>query len=107
MQEKPKYLYHGSPYRFDVIEPQQASGRRDFTCQDGKTNLIYGSLNPRGVGYVYKIKSDTFEKIDGWQWISKERCIPVEIKEIRVEDYIHTVEFSEEAKEINRLLFGE
>ena len=142
MQEKPKYLYHGSQYRFDVIEPQQASGackeesllaiyaaeteeevipfalpirwypdmpggRRDFTCQGGKTKLIYGSLNPHGVGYVYKMKADTFEKIDGWQWVSRECCVSVEVKEIRVEDYIHTVEFSEEAKEINRLLFGE
>lgn len=25
---KPKYLYHGSPYKFDVVKPQQAYGKK-------------------------------------------------------------------------------
>ena len=139
--EKPEYLYHGSQYRFDIVEPRQASGacereslkaiyaaetmdeiipfalpirwypdspegKRDFTCLGGRTKMIYGSLNPDGVGYVYKVKADTFEKIDSWQWVSKEACVPVEIIEIKVKDYLHTVEFSEEAQEINRRLYG-
>lgn len=103
---KPAYLYHGSQYRFDTVEPRQAAGeceresrmaiyaaetveevipfalpirwypdspegRRSFTCSDGRTELLYGSLNPEGKGYVYKVSSESFVKIDGWQWISE------------------------------------
>lgn len=86
--------------------PDSPEGKRDFTCEDGKTKLLYGSLDPDGVGYLYKIRSDSFEKIDEWQWVSVRECVPVEITEIRVRDYLHTVEFSEEAAKIQKLLFG-
>lgn len=85
--------------------PDDPSGKRSFQCMDGKTKLIYGSLNPNGTGYVYKVKSDTFESIDNWQWISRKEIIPVEIIKINVADYLDTVEFSIEAKNINRKLY--
>ena len=141
MDIKPEYLYHGSQYRFNVLEPQPAhgiceresmlaiyaaetmedvvpfalpirwypdtpNGKRSFECEDGKTKLIYGSLNPNGVGYIYKVKADTFRKIDQWQWVSEAACVPVEVVEIKVQDYWHTVEFSKEAEEINKSLYG-
>ena len=86
--------------------PDNPSGKRSFECNDGMTKLLYGSLNPDGVGYVYKVKSDTFEKLDDWQWVSKESCVPVEVLEIKVRDYLHTVDLSKEAEEINQKLFG-
>lgn len=141
MNTKPQYLYHGSQYRFDVLEPQPAhgaceresmlaiyaaetleevvpfalpirwypdtpDGKRTFECNGGNTKLIYGSLNPNGVGYIYKVKADSFRKIDQWQWISETACVPVEMIEIKVQDYLHTVEFSKEAEEINKTLYG-
>lgn len=87
--------------------PDSPEGKRDFSCECGRTKLLYGSLNPDGTGYIYKVKSESFEKIDQWQWVSARECIPVEIAEIKVRDYLHTVEFSEEAARIQRLLFGE
>lgn len=87
--------------------PDSPEGRREFTCRDGVIRLRYGSLNPDGVGYVYKLKSEGFEKIDGWQWISRQEAVPEEIMEIRVRDYLNRVSFSEEAKEINDLLYGD
>lgn len=36
---KAEYLYHGSPYLFDTIEPQQASGSNKECSQ----NAIYAS----------------------------------------------------------------
>lgn len=86
--------------------PDSPEGKRVFTCKDGKTRLIYGSLDPNGIGYVYKIKADTFVKIDQWQWISKAPCYPIEIIEIKVKDYLHTIEFSKEALLINDLLYS-
>lgn len=86
--------------------PDSPEGKRSFTCDSGKTNLVYGSLNPHGVGYVYKLDSAPFEKVDEWEWVCQEDCVPLEVIEIKVEDYLHTVEFSEEAKKINRQLYG-
>ena len=70
------------------------------------THLIYGSLDPNGKGYIYKLQADTFHKIDSWQWISEIACVPIEIIEINVKDWLHTVKFSQEAEEINRILYG-
>ncbi len=78
--------------------PDNPEGKRDFECRDGKVFLNYGSLDPNGVGYVYKVKSDSFEKIDEWQWVSMESCDPVEVIEIKVADYLDRVIFSREAK---------
>mgnify|MGYP006989190130 CR=1 FL=1 len=86
--------------------PDNPGGRRDFACHDGKILLIYGSLDPRGIGYVYKVRADSFEKIDDWQWISRESCRPVEVIEIKVSDYLDRVQFTEEAEMIQRRLFG-
>lgn len=80
--------------------PDSPEGRRDFECSAGRVLIKYGSLDPSGVGYVYKLKADSFEKIDEWQWVSKESCEPVEITEIKVADYLDRVEFSPEAKKI-------
>ena len=144
--KKPEYLYHGSQYLFDILEPQQAiganpqesqkaiyagtkfehvipfalpirwypddpSGKRDFSCEiclvppQSKVFLKYGSLDPNGIGYVYKVKADTFTKIDTWQWVSSVPVVPEEVITIKVSDYIDTVIFSEDAKEIQRKLY--
>lgn len=85
--------------------PDTPDGKRNFECSNGKVLLKYGSLDPDGVGYVYKVRADSFEKIDGWQWVSQEKCLPVEIMEIKVADYLDRVEFSEEAQKIRQHLF--
>ena len=57
------------------------------------------------MGYVYKLKSDGFEKIDEWQWISGQETVPEEIIEIKVMDYMDRVIFSEEARRINDAMY--
>ncbi len=139
---KPKFLYHGSQYLFDVVKPQQACGacaeesRLGIYAATTKEEVIpfalpfrfypdspkgklsrdtrgihsllhYGSIDPDGRGYIYVLPSDTFEAIDTWQWLSTAEVKPVEVIEIRVKDYLHTIQFSEEAKEIQRKLFGD
>lgn len=137
----PKYLFHGSQYKLDIIKPRQAcgqcenesmqaiyaaetieevvpfalpirwypdtpEGKRVFECKDGIIHLIYGSLDPEGKGYIYKLQADTFRKIDSWQWISETACVPVEIIEISVNDWLFKVKFSQEAEKINEKLYG-
>ena len=85
--------------------PDSPEGKRAFECHDGKVLLKYGSLDPGGVGYVYKVRADSFEKIDEWQWVSRDSCTPVEVFEIKVADYLDRVQFSEEAEKIRLHLF--
>ena len=85
--------------------PDDPTGKIAFSCNDVKTFIEYGSLDPNGVGYVYKLKADTFEKLDEWQWITISDVIPDEIIYIRVKDYMNTVSFSEKAMEIQNQLF--
>ena len=142
MKEKPKVVYHGSQYLFDIVEPQKAIGQCEAESlvgiyaastmeetipfalpfryypdapggrlsrdSDGiNSYLHYGSINPHGKGYVYVLPSESFELVDEWQWVSKVPVKPIEIFEISVEDYWHTISFSEEAKTIQRELYGE
>lgn len=86
--------------------PDNPSGKRAFECDEGKTIIIYGSLNPTGIGYIYKFKADGFHKIDEWQWVSNHIITPEEVIEIKVSDYWDTIVFSEEAKKINNELYG-
>ena len=86
--------------------PDDPTGRRAFSCENGKVFIEYGSLDPNGVGYIYKLRSDGFEKLDEWQWVSKVDVIPDEVICINVKDYIHTVSFSGKAKDIQKILFG-
>ena len=85
--------------------PDDPTGKRAFSCIGGKTRIEYGSLDPDGVGYVYKLSADTFEKLDEWQWISTFEVIPDEVICIRVKDYMDTVSFSDQAKAIQDKLF--
>ena len=136
--KKIEYVYHGSPYLFDIVEPRQARGSKpeealcaiyaysefdhvvpfalpkrphkgkySFSCSKGKTKLIYGSIIPNGKGYIYKLKADTFKHLsDGEQMVFFVPVVPEEIIEINVKDYLHTVEFSEEAAKIQQELYG-
>lgn len=142
LNQKPKYVYHGSQYRFDVVKPMQAHGICDAEAQlaiyaaatmeevipfalpfrwypdspegrlafdsDGiRSYLKYGSIDPEGKGYIYVLPSESFELVDNWEWISRTEVKPVEVIEIKVKDYLHTITFSEEAKKIQKELYGE
>lgn len=85
--------------------PDEPGGCRSFTCDDGKTYVKYGYVDPGRDGYVYRVKSDTFRKIDEWEWVSEEPVVPLEVKAIPGKDMLHTVSFSEKAKEIQNKMF--
>ena len=79
--------------------PDNPSGKREFSVKNGNVFIKYGSLNPDGIGYIYKLKSDSFEKLDEWQWVSQVDVTPDDIICIKVRDYIHRVFFTDTAKE--------
>lgn len=119
---KPRYLYHGTREKLDLLEPTQGVGygKADnehgvYAVSEQELAIPFAiSYRPRGkgaffsvetskrpprivlkdtdidwsqVGYVYKVKSETFEKIDSEQWLSKAPVEPVEVEEIRPESY--------------------
>lgn len=49
------------------------------------------------VGYVYKVRSETFEQIDSEQWLSKVPVKPVETEEIKPESFRNWVVYKSES----------
>jgi len=39
--------------------PDNPNGKRAFICDKGYTHIEYGSINPNGVGYIYKLPADS------------------------------------------------
>jgi len=69
---------------------------------DDKTSDVTinaGILDENTIGYIYTVSSETFEKIDDQQWLSKDEVIPVEINIIHTKDYMHKITFTGAAKE--------
>ena len=86
--------------------PDEPGGKRVWSfLPEGKLVIELGSINPFGIGYIYKISSENFEKMDNWQWISTKETSVINSTEIKVEDYWHLIEFSEEALRVNKLLY--
>ena len=104
---------------FEILEPQQASGANP---QESQKAIYAGTKfepvipfalpirwypdDPSGIGYVYKVRSDSFTKINGWQWVSPVAVVPEEVFTIKVSDYIDTVVFFEKSKEIHNKLYS-
>lgn len=86
--------------------PDEPKGKLSFHTNDGKTFIEYGSLNPNGKGYVYKMDASSFRKIEDGQYISSVSITPVEVYEIKVCDYWNTITFSTEALFIQKKLYG-
>jgi hypothetical protein len=141
MNDKPKFLYHGSKYCFDIVKPSQAHGNCEedsklgiyavatkeeaipfalpfrwypdepggkllFNTEGKNSYLEYGSIDPNGKGYIYVLPADTFELVNEWEWVSSVEVKPIERIEISVKDYMNTITFSEEAKKIQKELYG-
>ena len=85
--------------------PDNPRGRRSFSCESGIVTVDYGSLNPAGFGYVYKISSENFVKIDEEQWLSETETKPLEVVKIDVSDYWGNIFFSAAAWEIMAELY--
>lgn len=85
--------------------PDSPEGKKAFSCDAGKTYVEYGFIDPNRDGYVYRVKPDTFHKIDEWEWVSEEPVESLEVKVIPGKEMLHTVSFSEEAKRIQDKMF--
>lgn len=131
--EKPKFLYHGSRFKVEILKPHQAKGspeengtefgiyayeKMDMVIPfsltinpfengsiaiyvDDETSHVTistGTLDDNAIGYIYKVPSDTFEKIDDKQWLSNVDIIPVEFSVFETIHYIDKISFTGEAK---------
>ncbi|HBY21455.1 MAG TPA: hypothetical protein DEG71_10720 [Clostridiales bacterium] len=55
-----------------------------------------GHPNFGGKGYVYKMSSEGFVHAGREQWVNPLPVVPVEIKEIEVDDYLHLFRYATE-----------
>lgn len=85
--------------------PDSPEGKKAFTCDAGKMFIEYGYVDINRDGYIYRVKSDTFKKIDEWEWVSEEEIVPEEILVIPAENLLRDVTFSEEAKKCQDAMF--
>ncbi|MGL5087133.1 MAG: hypothetical protein ACRC68_15695 [Clostridium sp.] len=63
--------------------------------------FVNGMPNYGGVGYLHVLSSEGFTYAGGTQWINKNEVIPLEIIEIKVDEYLHLMRFATK-DEINR-----
>ena len=131
---KPRFLYHGSRYKVDVLKPHQAYGSPNekgneygiYAYQEksmvipfsltiksfnngsmgiyvdddtSHVTISAGILDDYAIGYIYKVSSKSFEKLDDKQWLSKEEVTPLEITVVNTQDYMHKITFTGSAKE--------
>lgn len=123
---KPPFLYHGSPYKLDLILPYQATGLGNR--ENDRLNCLYASdernyaimfalnilADEKGVtgwsihqtanllevvietgkldltteGYLYRLPSDTFRKVESFQWVSDVPVKALECEIIRPIDHL-------------------
>lgn len=67
------------------------------------TTISAGIIDPSAIGYVYKLPSDSFELLDGRQWLSKIPVKPVEIIEVQSKNFMDKVVLTGSAKEIKQI----
>lgn len=53
-----------------------------------------GHPNYKGKGYVYKFSSEGFIYAGGTQWINPNPVTPIEVNEIKVDDYLHLFRYA-------------
>ena len=68
----------------------------DYTSH---VTISAGILDDDAIGYIYRIPSGSFEKLDDLQWLSKEEVVPIETTIVRTRDYMHKITFTDAAKE--------
>lgn len=61
--------------------------------------IYEGIWDESAIGYIYKLPSDTFEKLDDLQWLSKKEVVPIECTIYKGIDYKDRITYSGKAKE--------
>lgn len=65
-----------------------------FDDSTGKVSIKAGILDRDSIGYVYKVRSDTFAKIDDHQWISTCAVVPLEKTVVYTTDLWDEISFT-------------
>ena len=90
--------------------PDTQDGRKAWTLTTDDAGVLFvhvecGIIDPYGVGYVYTLSSEGFTKINELEWISHDEVKPIEVMQIKVDEYWHRIRFSAQALEINKALY--
>lgn len=86
------------------IQPYR-NGTKSVHVDDatGVTTIAAGILDDSRPGYMYKVPSNSFEKLDDRQWLSRVPVIPTEVTVVQAADYLDKVKFTGSAEEIRRI----
>jgi len=86
--------------------PDDPTGKKSWSfLSESRLVIELGTIDPYGVGYIYRVSSENFNKIDDWQWLATSEVLVVDVTEIKVVDYWYLILFSEVALQANQLLY--
>lgn len=79
-----------------------SNGRKSFHVDDytGIITISAGVFDETAPGYIYKMASDNFEKLDAKQWLSRSPVVPIEIITVDSKDVMNRVILTGSAKEV-------
>lgn len=63
-----------------------------FEGEEPRVKIIKGWLHPSQAGYLYRVPSDAFNKIDEYRWVSSLPVTPLDCEIIHPWDYLHWFE---------------
>jgi hypothetical protein len=103
---KPVVLYHGSRVLVPVLRPDVNAGARcvalpfalvflgpsRWSMRGDRLEISQGSLDPNGIGYLYRLATDGFEQINPAVWICREPVTPLDYEVIRSADFAHLLQ---------------
>jgi hypothetical protein len=68
----------------------------ELKTESDPPQIIYSAGTPRigKTGFLYQFSSDGFEAVDDWQWVSKNKVLPIAVEEFLVDDYLNWVTYT-------------
>jgi hypothetical protein len=88
------------PFTLSIIPYSSGNIAIQVDDDTGITTISAGLFDEDAKGYIYKVTSDTFEKLDERQWLSRTPVIPVEVFTVNSKDFVSKVILTGSAKEI-------
>lgn len=73
-----------------LIHLKGIKGGTRLNFPSGKVDgIVFNGWPTQKYFYLHILPSESFEKVDSWQYISKECVVPVRVERLKVSDYIH------------------
>ena len=78
-----------------TIKPFENGSMAIYVDDDtSHVTISAGTLDDKAIGYIYRVPSKSFEKLDDRQWLSKDEVKPLEVTIVNTQEYMHKITFT-------------